>query len=148
MARAGRPTKYRSWFPIAALDLARQGMTDKMIAEHLNITPLRLINFKKQHPTFKKAILKGRIPVDAQVESALLRTALGYEYDEISETVKTSPRGRITRTMQKTRKQVLPNITAQKFWLLNRRPARWRDKAHHQHTGEVKLLFDSRLAQV
>ena len=61
--------------------------------------------------------------VDIEVENALLKRALGYEYDEV--TVEQSEDGFKRRV---TTKQVLPDTTAQIFWLKNRRPDKWRDK--------------------
>ena len=62
--------------------------------------------------------------VDIQVENALLKRALGYEYME--ERVEISEKdGRKVIQMTKT---VPPDTTAQIFWLKNRRPDQWRDK--------------------
>ena len=71
-----------------------------------------------------EALKKGKEIVDIQVENALLKRALGYEYME--ERVEISEKdGRKVIQMTKT---VPPDTTAQIFWLKNRRPDQWRDK--------------------
>ena len=50
----------------------------------------------------------------------MLRRALGYEYDEV-----TFEDG---DEVKRVRKQVVPDTTAQIFWLKNRKPEDWRDK--------------------
>lgn len=62
--------------------------------------------------------------MDIQVENALLKRALGYEYME--ERVEISEKD--GRKVIQTVKTVIPDTTAQIFWLKNRRPDRWRDK--------------------
>ncbi len=36
-------------------------------------------------------------------------------------------------------KEVIPDVTAQIFWLKNRRPDKWRDKQEMQHSGDMGL---------
>ena len=62
--------------------------------------------------------------MDAQVENALLRRALGYEYTE--ERVEVSEKD--GRKVVQTVKHVPPDTAAQIFWLKNRRAGAWRDK--------------------
>ena len=68
--------------------------------------------------------------MDRQVENALLKRALGYEYDEI-----TTEYG---KEIKRVTKQVVPDVTAQIFWLKNRKPDQWRDKQQIEHSGEIK----------
>ena len=36
-------------------------------------------------------------------------------------------------------KQMAPDVTAQIFWLKNRKSAEWRDKAELEHSGKIEL---------
>ena len=67
-----------------------------------------------------EALKKGKEVVDRQVENALLKRALGYTYAEI-----TYEDGEETKRVIK---EVVPDTTAQIFWLKNRKPEVWRDK--------------------
>lgn len=75
---------------------------------------------------------KGKEVVDIEVENALLKRALGYSYEE--KKVEVSEEGtKVTKTI----KEVVPDTTAQIFWLKNRRPDRWRDKQDIEHSGQI-----------
>ena len=68
--------------------------------------------------------------VDRQVENALLKRALGYQYDEI-----TLEDGIETKRVTK---EVIPDTTAQIFWLKNRKPDQWRDKQNLELSGTLE----------
>lgn len=79
---------------------------------------------------------KGKEVIDRQVENALLKRALGYEYKEIKEKEEAGVITERTTTI----KQVIPDTTAQIFWLKNRKPDKWRDKQEYEdHTAIDKL---------
>ena len=75
-----------------------------------------------EYPEISEALKKGKEVIDRQVENALLKRALGYSYDEIM--VEESDTGAKRRV---TTKFVVPDTTAQIFWLRNRRPDMWRN---------------------
>ena len=85
-----------------------------------------------------EALKKGKEVVYRQVESALFKRAIGYEYDEVKEKYEC---GVLTeRTL--TKKMVVPDTTAQIFWLKNRKPEQWRDKQEIQDTTAIERLDD------
>lgn len=94
--------KYEEWLTRDGLTLlegwARNGLTREQIAHNMGINPKTLWDWEKNHAPICNALKKGREVVDLEVENALLKSALSG------------------------------NITAQIFWLKNRRPAFWRDK--------------------
>ena len=105
-----------------------------------------------KYPEISEAVKKGKAPVDTQVENALLKRALGYEYIEtvtdytLSETEKDengNPK-KIIKNVRMTKKHVAPDVGAAAFWLKNRRPDRWREKREEQIqvTGADYSLLD------
>lgn len=124
--------KYQDWITEEGLLLlegwARDGLTDEQIAEKMGINAATLYRWKKKHSKICKALKKGKEVVDRQVENALLKSALGFFYEE--ETV--TNKGEVV-TIRKYEK---PSTTAQIFWLKNRKPTKWRDKQQHEHTGK------------
>lgn len=103
---------------------ARDGLTDKQIATNLGVAESTLNEYKKKYPEFSESLKKGKEVVDYEVENALLKRALGYKYDEV--TIEEFEDGSIkTKTVTK---EVIPDTTAQIFWLKNRKPDKWRDK--------------------
>lgn len=128
--------KYREWLePEGLLKLegwAKDGLTDEQIAYNIGITAKTLYEWKKQYSEICEALKKGKEVVDRQVENALLKRALGYKYEEIK-TEKTEEGKKVTVTV----KEVVPDTTAQIFWLKNRKPDQWRDKRDIEHSGEI-----------
>lgn len=130
--------KYQNWIELEGLlkleGWARDGLVDEQIAQNIGINPATLYDWKKRYPEISKALKKGKEVVDRQVENALLKRALGYKYEEIK-TEKTEEGKKVTVTV--TVKEVVPDTTAQIFWLKNRKPDQWRDKRDIEHSGEI-----------
>ena len=130
--------KYEYWLSPDGLLLleayARDGLTDEQIAKNLDITPSTLYEWKRRYSEISEALKKGKEVVDIEVENALLKRALGYSYEE--KKVEVSEEGtKVTKTI----KEVVPDTTAQIFWLKNRRPEQWRDKQDIEHSGAVNV---------
>lgn len=103
---------------------ARDGLTDEQLAEKIGVSRSTLSEWKNRFPDISDALKKGKEIVDIQVENALLKRALGYEYQE--QRIETSKKDGV-KVIQ-TVKHVPPDTTAQIFWLKNRRPDKWRDR--------------------
>lgn len=120
--------KYEKWLEQEGLLLiegwARDGLTDEQIAGNMGVSRSTLNSWKDKYPDILDSLKKGKEIVDRQVENALLKRALGYEYEEIKEKYEFGELSE--RTI--TKKQVIPDTTAQIFWLKNRKPKDWRDK--------------------
>lgn len=111
---------------------ARDGLTDEQIAKNLGVNIATFYRYKKDYCEFCESLKRGKEIVDYEVENALLKRALGYEYDEV-----TYENGKETKRVTK---QIAPDTTAQIFWLKNRKPDKWRDKqvVESNNTIEVK----------
>ena len=119
--------------------MARDGLTQQQIANNLGISIDTLIENKKKYPEFNNALKKGKEIVDFEVENALLKRALGYEYEE-----ETYENGILTK---KVKKHVPPDTTAQIFWLKNRQVKKWRDKVEIADNDAIKKLDELLEAQ-
>lgn len=120
--------KYQRWLEPDGLLLlegwARDGLTDEQLAEKMGVGTRTLYDWKERFPQISQALKRGKEVVDIQVENALLKRALGYEYTE--ERIEVSEKD--GRKVVQTVKTVPPDTTAQIFWLKNRRPDKWREK--------------------
>ena len=115
---------------------ARDGLIDKQIADKIGISATTLYNWRNKYPEINKALTGGKDIADAKVENALFKRALGYTYEETRrEGVKGGP-AKITITT----KTVPPDVTAQIFWLSNRKPDKWRKKVEAVSVIETKGL--------
>lgn len=106
--------KYEYWRTTDGLILlqgwARDGLKDEQIAHNCGITVKTLYEWKNRYGDICDALKKGKEIVDYEVENALLKRA----------------------------KQ--GDVTAQIFWLKNRRPEKWRDKVHFTDETSLKKL--------
>lgn len=125
--------KYAMWLQpdnlLRLQALARDGATDADIASYIGISRDTLYAWKKKYPDFSDALKRGKEVVDIEVENALLKRALGYEYEEVTRKMTYAPDGEPTglAVTKIVTKRERPDVTAQIFWLKNRRPDLWRD---------------------
>ena len=128
----GRKGLYGEWLkPDALLRLegwARDGLNDEQIAKNIGIRASTLYEWQNRFPEIAESIKRGKAPVDQEVENTLLKTALGFEYEETITEIIETPEGGHRKQVRKIKHYSPPNTTAQIFWLKNRRPDRWRDR--------------------
>ena len=113
---------------------ARDGAIERDIAKKLGVSESTFSGYKKEHEELLQTLTVNKEVADARVESALYKRAIGYEYDEVCTEV--GPDGTKTKI---TTKQVAPDVTAQIYWLNNRRPDRWRNKQDISIEGASKV---------
>ncbi len=119
---------------------ARDGLTDEQIAKNIGISRASLYKWKKKEVDIFDALKKGKEVVDFEVENALLKRALGYEYEE-----ETYEKGILTK---KVKKQVAPDTTAQIFWLKNRKPNTWKDRIETDEDKEAVANASQVIAKI
>lgn len=107
---------------------ARDGLTNIQIAENMGIAERTLTEWIARFPAISAALKTGKEPVDTQVENALLKRALGYDYEETITEVEDLGGGKTKKHVKRVTRHVAPDTTAQIFWLKNRKPKQWRDK--------------------
>lgn len=103
---------------------ARDGLIDKQIAHNMGVAWSTLKIWKNRFPELAEAISKSKEVADREVENALFKRALGYW---VTETETTTFSDGTTKTTEK-RRHIVPDTTAQIFWLKNRKPDEWREK--------------------
>jgi transposase-like protein len=134
---------YRDQFAQQAyVACSESGMTDVQLAKLFGVCKATINVWKKKHPEFAEQIRKGRDEFDsANVEDKLLKRAMGYTYTET-----TMERDEDTGEMvevKKVKRHIPPDTAAQRYWLNNRQPERWKNVKHveadvHQR-GEMKI---------
>lgn len=85
MAKAGRRTKYDSFVKPHLKKIeewARSGATEKEICDALGIALSTFYEYKKQYSELSSALRAGRQHVVLNIKAALLKKALGFEYEE------------------------------------------------------------------
>ena len=119
---------------------AKSGLTDEQIAKNIGIATSTFYEWKKKELEFSEALKKGKEVIDFEVENALLKRALGYEYEE-----ETYENGILTK---KVKKHVAPDTTAQIFWLKNRKPNNWKDRVETDEDKEAVANASQVIAKI
>ena len=129
--------KFEEWLTPDGLLLiegwAREGLTDEQIAQKMGIAPKTLYSWIARFEQIGKALKKGKAPVDFEVENALLKRALGYDWDEVTTEVYDDGK----KHVKKITRHVPPDVGAIAFWLKNRKPKKWRDRPADDATTDV-----------
>jgi hypothetical protein len=135
--------KYQDWLTSEGLlkleAWARDGLTDEQIAHNMGIGKTTFYRWKKDNREIRESLKKGKEVIDIQVENALLKRALGYEYTEKTKERIVNPETKVSKMVvtKEVTKEVLPDTTAQIFWLKNRKPDVWRDKKEIGVNGNI-----------
>lgn len=104
---------------------ARQGLTDEQIAKNMGIKKSTFYDWLKKYPDISESLKKGKAPVDFEVENALYKRAVGFEYEEV-ETLYEEVNGEKKKKVKRIKRTALPDTSAIIFWLKNRKPEQWR----------------------
>ena len=140
MAKIG---KYQEWITDEGCLLiegwARDGLINEQIAHNIGITRETLRVWSNKYTCISVALKAGKEVIDRQVENALLKRALGYRYEETKIVLEKDDNGKDKKRQEKTTKTVIPDTTAQIFWLKNRKSAEWRDRKEIEHSGGLSI---------
>ena len=153
MSKKKRLTKYDTHVVPKLIDIegwARDGLIDEQIAKNLGVAYSTFREYKDKYSALSAVLKRGKEIIDREVENALLKRALGYNYDEVTKEriKKVDEKGTPAidfhgypiyemLTTKIVTKQVVPDTTAQIFWLKNRKPEKWRDKQQLEHSGSI-----------
>ena len=97
---------------------ARDGLTDEQIANNMGIATSTLYEWKKKNKEFSETLKKNKDIVDFEVENALLKSAMEG------------------------------NVTAQIFWLKNRKKMQWREKVEYSGDNGELTKVEQLLAKI
>lgn len=78
----GRKSPYRPEFDRQVYKFSLLGITEKRMAELLDVSEKTFNEWKKRRPLFRKSLREGQELADAEVATALTERASGYEYME------------------------------------------------------------------
>lgn len=95
------------------------------IADSLEISERTFYNWRSRYPEFLQALKSGKDEADERVVASLYKRATGFEHESVK--IFCNKDGEVTQVPY--REYVVPDVTAQIFWLKNRRKEEWRDKS-------------------
>ena len=123
---------------------ARDGLKDKQIAENIGCSISTLCEWKNKFPEFSEALKKGKDIADYIVENELFescktRTVTVKKPFKLK-TVKVDGKKRLEEErIEYTEEQVVvpANVTAQIFWLKNRKKTKWSERAEPESVQDT-----------
>lgn len=114
--------KFQKWITPEGLILiegwAREGLTDEQIAGKMGISVATLYRWKEKYCEICESLKKGKEVVDFEVENALYQSAING------------------------------NVTAQIYWLNNRKPDKWRNKPKEETDTAALDKLDNILEEI
>lgn len=105
----------------------REGLTQDQIAQNLGVGVSTFRKYITDHVDLLETINKGKIIAVAEVENALFKRALGYDYTETKEVIKEDANGDMVRTLEKHTKHLPPDVAACFILLKNKDRGNWSD---------------------
>lgn len=142
---AGRPSLYQPEYAEQARKLCRLGATDSDVADFFGIGTTTFYRWRKDHPDFAAAVSEGKDISDKQVEQALHRRAVGFEYEAIRVFM---PAGAKEAVLVRYPVQVLPDVGAAQHWLRFRRPKEWSERREKTDGLDLAELLTQARARV
>lgn len=148
--RAGRKSKYdmvKENFPKIKKWL-KNGVTERQIAKNLGIAMSSWSLYKTQYPELMELIKTGRETVVDDLRGALIKRALGFEYEEKKTYIKTDEEtGKEIRYTEITKKRALPDVAAINLSLKNYDKDNWANDPQLLELRKMELEFKKQMAE-
>ena len=139
--KVGRPSFYNpDEHPKAARLLAANWKTHTEMAEAIGVERHTISDWIVRYPEFAAAIELGKQDANTAVERALFQRATGYQHPAVK-IITVSQGANMGSSVEQIpyTEHYPPDTEAIKFFLKNRKPAEWRDKQEHEHSGKLTL---------
>ncbi len=135
----GRPTKYRPGYCKVAREMCERGATNADLAAHFGVALSTIWLWQTTHTEFFESCKLGKAVADERVKQSFYMRAVGYEYDAVK-----VMQSEGTPVYAPYREHVPADVTAGKFWLMNRCSGEFKDTQHLNHDTPA----DSPLAEL
>lgn len=123
--------------------LAAAGLNIIQIGQSLGWSEDTIHKKKREHPELAESIIKGQATGIEQVTNKLHKRAVGFTVKEVHEEHTFDKSGKPIVKKKIVKKHIVPDTTAQIFYLKNRDPENWRDVQDVQHSGDIIIKTDS-----
>ena len=143
---AGAKGKYHEWLTEDGLKKlrgwARDGYSDVQLSKNMGISVGTYYEWVNKYPEFSEAIKKGRQPFIVDLEDALYRSGLGYDYEELVEEIYDED-GVQKKHLRRVKRHAPPNVTALIFALKNLRKQKFKDRPVDDTERADDLLLET-----
>jgi hypothetical protein len=142
--KRGGQSDFKPEYCEQAFKLCLLGAKDEEIAHFFEVTEMTINRWKNAYPAFKLSLKDGKKEADTTVAQSLYHRAIGQfvKIEKMVYDAETKKHGKVTLSVQTP-----ADVTAQIFWLKNRRPDLWRDVHKHEHgkAGDFDRMSDKEL---
>lgn len=117
-----RPSKYETDIKPYLSDIKKAveaGATVEEIAKAFDISESTIYKYKKEKKELSEIFARGRTKIVIEIKAALLKKALGYEYEEEKRVGKKDKDGENIILVEKYKKHIPPSETAAAMLLRN-----------------------------
>lgn len=126
-----------------------KGMTKGKAAKYAGINDRTLLKWEKSKPGFADAVKKSQAVYEEWLQNEMLSDSkkslktliMGQEYEEVKTEYELDPQiegGLRIKRQTKTKKKILPNVTAVIFALVNRDPDNWKNRVEGALNAKVE----------
>ena len=122
----------------------RDGLTEAQICAKIDVAVSTFESYKSKKKELVELLKEGKEQIDYEVENKLLQRAMGYKY--VEKTVEKNADGEVVKEKEIT-KEVVPDTTAQIFWLKNRQHEKWRDRKNIEFDNGVPVVIKDEKAR-
>ena len=112
------------------------------IAKSIGVSRQQFYVWQKQFPDILDALKSGRKPVVVELEDALYKAGLGYEYEETIEEIYEED-GVQRKHMRRIKKHAQPNVVALIFALKNLKKHKFKDKPVEEIERADDILIET-----
>lgn len=139
--------KYQEWLTKDGLILlkkwARDGCTDKEIADNMGISRETFYKWKANYTDISDALKKTKNIVNAELEETTIKNAQEHEYEEVIITKRLNKdTGEMEVVEEKRIKKVMPsNPLLLMFLMKNRMPEQYKDKQDVAVSGAIPTVI-------
>lgn len=144
MAEKGRPNAWTERIEPRKDEIvawARAGATNKEIAEALGVSYSTFCNHLSKNKDFSDSVKDARLSGVPAVKLALMKRALGFEYEEVKTSIRKDDDGEVKQFIEKIKKYCPPDVGACQTFLRNNTED-FRDRAKLDYdfkTMEIEL---------
>ena len=149
MAKRGRKNAYETVIKPRFDDILkwlRSGATEEQICKNLGISQQTFYKYKQENTEFSEFLIKGRQNLVEQLRGALIKKALGFDYNESNVITKVVD-GQEQTTTEITTKAALPDVAALNLCLKNYDPENWANDPQALKLKEKELELKQKIAQ-
>lgn len=132
--------KYHPECDEIAKRLGKLGFRDCEISAIFGIAESTLKRWKKNHPSFNKALKEGKLFADLEVMESVHQRATGYSYEEVTKEAplfeeSDGEQDGALKVTKIVKKHVPADATLARFWLQNRQRALFRETKNIELSG-------------